>query len=358
MKKVLLISCEGLGNGGVQHVMMDIVRHLSTDFHFDILLFTEEERYFDKEFKRYGSIFRLPHYNGSSWLRSRLDYFIRFKRLYRGVKKVLQQNGPYDVIHCHNYFEAAPCLLAATHCGVPVRISHGHNVYPRRNLLTEFYYFLYRVIINRYATTKIACSQIAADYLFGKDKGSALPNAIDLHRFDIKRYSLDKKRHSFIHIGRMCQQKNQLFVLEVFSKIQAKWPDAILTFIGNKNAEYEKKLQQLIKRLHLNNIYFLPHDTDIPSVLAQSEYMIFPSLFEGFALAVAEAQAMGVKCFVSEKIPPEADIGLCQHLTLQQSAEVWAEAVFNENKGQPFSCPNTEKLSLEYYLLQIRRIYG
>ena len=29
MKKVLLVSCEGLGNGGVQSVMMSIVRNLN-----------------------------------------------------------------------------------------------------------------------------------------------------------------------------------------------------------------------------------------------------------------------------------------------------------------------------------------
>ena len=44
-KRVLLVSCEGLGNGGVQAIMMGIVRKLSDDFHFDMLLFTSEKRY-------------------------------------------------------------------------------------------------------------------------------------------------------------------------------------------------------------------------------------------------------------------------------------------------------------------------
>ena len=42
MKKVLLVSCEGLGKGGVQSVMMTIVRNLYRDYVFDALLFTDE----------------------------------------------------------------------------------------------------------------------------------------------------------------------------------------------------------------------------------------------------------------------------------------------------------------------------
>ena len=42
-----MISCEGLGNGGVQAVMMGIVRNLSDEFLFDMLLFTSEKRFYD-----------------------------------------------------------------------------------------------------------------------------------------------------------------------------------------------------------------------------------------------------------------------------------------------------------------------
>ena len=43
-KRVLMVSCEGLGNGGVQAIMMGIVRNLYTECHFDMLLFTSEKR--------------------------------------------------------------------------------------------------------------------------------------------------------------------------------------------------------------------------------------------------------------------------------------------------------------------------
>lgn len=37
MKRILLVSCEGLGNGGVQAVIMSIVRNLHKEYLFDIL---------------------------------------------------------------------------------------------------------------------------------------------------------------------------------------------------------------------------------------------------------------------------------------------------------------------------------
>ena len=51
-----MVACNGLGNGGIVHVMMNIVRNLSNEFHFDMLLFTDDVRCFDAEFQKYGTI--------------------------------------------------------------------------------------------------------------------------------------------------------------------------------------------------------------------------------------------------------------------------------------------------------------
>ena len=358
MKKVLMVSCEGLGNGGIQHVMMDIVRNLSKEYHFDMLLFTNEERYFDAEFKKYGTIFRIPHKGVPGSLLRRLDFYIRFPRLYFGVKKILRENGPYDVIHCHNYFEAAPCLMAAKHCGVPVRVSHSHNSFPRHRILMRLANNILRKGIKQYATHRVGCSQMAADYLFGPNTGAiSIPNIIDLKRFDFSRYSEPKIKHSFIHVGSFGTQKNQLFVLEVFKEIQAHWSDATLTFVGEFFEDYDKLFFPKMEQLNLKNVKVLPHDSDIPALFAQSEYMIFPSNFEGFGLVLAEAQAMGVKCFASDCIPQDANLGLCKYLSLKEPAKIWAQAVFDA-EGKPLSKPNTEKVSLTKYVAKISSIYN
>ena len=357
MKKILIVACNDLGNGGIQHVIMDIVRNLSDKFHFDILLFSNEESYFEPEFKKYGKVFRLPHYEGRYKILRKIDKYIRFFRIYKGVKKILKENGPYNVIHCHNYFEAAPCLMAAKHCGVPIRISHGHDIFLKSHCIAEIYRKFYRYSINRYASCKIACSQGAADYLFGKNRGGiSVSNAIDLKKFDMQLYLISKLKHSFIHVASFGEKKNQLFILDVFKIIQEHWTDATLKLIGNKNEEYEQKLRNKIAVLNLHNVEFLPHYSDIPTLFAQSEYMIFPSLFEGFGLALAEAQAMGVKCFASDVIPKESDIGLCHYLSLKQPAQEWAQEIFNSEK-EPIKKPDISKVNLSNFLNKIYDCY-
>ena len=357
MKRVLMVSCDGLGNGGIQQVMMNIVRSLSHEFNFDMLLFTNDVRYFDTEFQQYGKIFRIPHYSGFWKWRKKLDYYIRFCRIYHGVKRILQTNGPYDVIHCHNYFEAAPCLMAAAHCGVPVRISHSHSSMPRSHIVAGGYHFVLRLLLNRYATCQVGCSQLACNYLFGKgEKALNLPNAIDLKRFDITRYPNQKKKHSFVHVGRLCALKNQLFILNVFAQVQKRWPDSSLTLVGKSEGNYQEILFKTIVKLHLKSVKFLPHDTDVPALLAQSEYMIFPSIFEGFGLVLAEAQVMKVKCFASDTIPLEADLGWCQYLSLKLSIDKWTQEIF-KTENQSLQAPDTDKVSLQHYIAQIRAIY-
>lgn len=356
-KKVLIVACNDLGNGGIQRVIMDIVRNLSDKFHFDIVLFSDKESYYEPEFKKYGKIFRITHKGAEGTLRCKLDKYIRFPRLYLGIKKILKENGPYDIIHCHNYFEAAPCLIAAKHCGVPVRISHSHNSLLRTHIVAEIMRSIHRKLINFYATQRIGCSQVAADYLFGPSTGAiSIPNVIDVKRFDISRYSNSKIKHSFIHVGRFGNQKNQLFVLAVFKEIQARWPDATLTFVGAFFEGYEKIFLPKIEQLNLKNVKILPHNADVPALFAQSEYMVFPSLFEGLPLTLLEAQAMRVKCFASDVITREADIGLCQYLSLKQSVKDWATAVFN-SENKPLSQPNIQEISLENYITQIHKVY-
>ena len=133
-KRVLLVSAEGLGNGGVPVVIMNTVRNLKEEYTFDIVLFTSERRLYDDEFESYGGrIFRIPFYDGKSAIRRRVDYYIRGRYIYKALLKLLRSGSPYDVIDCNNHYESALCLKAAQKCGIPVRITRGHIDSAKRN---------------------------------------------------------------------------------------------------------------------------------------------------------------------------------------------------------------------------------
>ena len=178
-ERILLVSCFSLSSGGVQTVIMNIVRHLSHRYTFDIILFTKEKGYYDDEFLSYGgNIFRLPHYTGKNLFIKKVDYYFRGLRLYLSTLKIIKENGPYNAIHCHNTFESAIFLKAAAKSSIPVRIIHSHIIFPdANNVLLKVSRKYYSIIMKKYATNMIGCSEMACEALYGKhSQYTVVPN--------------------------------------------------------------------------------------------------------------------------------------------------------------------------------------
>lgn len=362
MKKILQVSCGNLNNGGVQNVIMGICRNLSY-ISFDILLFTDKEGYYDKEFLSLGGkIFRISHFEGKSKFRKRIDYYVRFPRIFIGTYNILKKNGPYDAIHCHNYFESGICTFAARLAGVKVRISHSHSARPidKSKILWNFYNYILKKLIKINSTIKIGCSKQANSYLYDGDKEVfIINNAIDLYKFNRKKYSYSyHKSINFVNIGRFSAEKNQLFLLDVFKIIRERIPESKLILVGF--GENEVKIKEKIGKLELDeSVQVLPPNSDIPKLLSESDYLIFPSIFEGFGLVLLEAQTMGVKCFVSSTVPSESNMGLCISLDLKEGAKLWAQSIvnyiLNDNRYEKKFVK--EEVLKRYDIQEICRIY-
>lgn len=334
MKRVLMVSCEGLGNGGVQAVIMSIVRNLKNKYIFDILLFTDERRFYDDEFESYGGrIFRIPRYNGTNSFRSRLDYYIRGNHLYRSVLEILKENGPYDVIHCHDEFESAPILKAAAVSGVKVRIAHTHVISEKSNFIADLLNNYRKKEIEKYATIKIACSKEAGLSFFqSQDNVKIVMNPYDNKRFNPEEYAFNKKSNlQLLQVGTFSVTKNQIYSVKVVEYIKQKRPEVKLILMGNKNKEYDELLyREIIQRKLEDNVVLMPGDADMPKLLSQSSGFLFPSLHEGFGIVLIEAQAMGVKCYASDTVPRATDCGGVVYLSLNDGAKVWAERIIDD----------------------------
>lgn len=368
MKKirVLRIAFNDLGHGGIQSRILVVAEKLKEDIEEDIIVFNSQPAYYDKEFEKYGRIFRCPNYEGKSKFRKQIDYYIRYNRIKKDVMRILKEYGPYDVVHSHTFFEAAPCLAAAKKMGVPVRIAHSHNTampdkrkFPLKQL-SEIYRRVYRKIILKNATDLIGCSQAAADYLFGPGKGRPIYNCVNCEKFNLKDYpQKDWTELRLIHVGNFLPQKNQLFLIDVFEKILKVKPDAKLTLIGRPSEYLECVLKKIEEKQLKEKVAILPHDSNIAEELAKADYFIFPSQFEGFGNVMLEAQAMGLHCFASTEVTSEVDCGLTTFYPLSLGAEVWAKNIiehFDQN-GADKHPADMSRFSEDAFAKEFLRIY-
>lgn len=365
---ILQVSCEGLGRGGVQKVIMDITRQLSKKNKIDIVLFTNEKRYYDEEFVGHGGIiYRIPKNNSKYRLINKLDYYIRGPRILYKMIKILK-NANYDVIHCHNEYESGICMLAAYLCRVKVRIVHLHRSdynLGKKKIITLFYEKILRFFLEKYSTKIICCSENTKNsffinknkYIFNKI--IVINNCIDLKEFNIPKF-WEKDKFILTHIGQFCDNKNQLFLINIMNELRKKIDNVQLNLVGF-GEEYKKMLLNRISELKLNKyIKIFPHDINIPQILSKTDVFLFPSKSEGLGIALLEAQAMNIYCISSDTVSKETNCGLIIFKSLDNSEE-WVNTIVDIKNKKICLKLNKEKMQqmdISNYINKIELIYS
>ena len=327
--------------GGVQAEIMYPARIIDKDrVQFDVMLLSDTVGFYEKEFSKYGNIYRIPLKKKSTRLARVCDVFLSYFFIKREMVRFLKTHKPYDAIHCHDMNKNAGCIAAAKKCGVPVRIAYcavnkpGNNSYKDR-LYFKFYLKLCSFVLNRCCTHKFGVTQNAADYAFGKGKGVPIKNpTVDFNKFNPEKYpqSFDGNIH-LLMVGSYSSRKNQKFGIEVFKELQEKLPDATMTFIGYPRSDketYFSEMQQMVKEYNLQDkVLFLPQDANIPEEMAKATFLLIPSLQEGLPNVALEAQKMGLPCVISTDVSNDCDCGLCTFLPLSAGPKYWSEQLID-----------------------------
>jgi glycosyltransferase involved in cell wall biosynthesis len=188
-----------------------------------------------------------------------------------------------------------------------------------------------------------AASVLAAESMFGAQwkndpRWELLYCGVDCKHFARPRDTAMRARlgipeDAFVigHVGRFHEQKNHGFLLEVMQAAAAICPVVHCLLIGDGPLHGDVTAE--IHRRGLQDRFTFVRDT-----LAVSDFMIsvmdcfvFPSRYEGLGLVVVEAQAAGLPCLISDRVPSEAivDASLVRVLTLGRSAAEWAEVVLS-----------------------------
>jgi glycosyltransferase involved in cell wall biosynthesis len=171
------------------------------------------------------------------------------------------------------------------------------------------YYAAMRLLLDRFATRRLAVSKAAAKALYGSVSGvEIVACARDLSRVSSESSMLSSGRVRIGHVGRPAREKNR----ELLFDLVRRNPDFELLVTGHA-PEHPR-------------IRWVDSAADVHR---EADCFAFPSLREGLGLAVVEAQAAGLPCVVSDAIPQEACVvpELWRVVPLAAPREAWADAL-------------------------------
>jgi glycosyltransferase involved in cell wall biosynthesis len=333
----VLHSVGHLLRGGIEKwLFQTLTKQLSQQCEHHVLVRTDQEEAFTSAFRDAGiPVFACPNFSNP------VRYAWDFKRL-------INARGPYDILHVHgSSFSGLLTLALAKPMRIRKAIVHSHNdVRP----LLKGQGYPYRAYVGgvlkayrHLADCGFAASVLAAESMFGAQwkndpRWELLYYGVDCKHFakpkdTAMRARLGIPEEAFVigHVGRFHEQKNHGFLVEVMQAAASICPGVHCLLIGD--GPLREAVTAEIHRRGLKD-----HFTFVPDTLAVSDYMIsvmdcfaFPSRYEGLGLVVVEAQAAGLPCLISERVPSEAivDASLVQVLTLERTAAEWAEAVLS-----------------------------
>lgn len=269
-----------------------------------------------------------------------------YKRHPLKAKKYIYQvmkNNDYNCVHIHMLSAANLIPLYAAKKAKVISIVHSHN-----NNTQGIKKILHR--INKYKVLKIAdfrlsCGKEAGEWFYGKSAFEIIPNAIEANKFTfsednrrIIREKMGLSQEDFVigFVGRLSHQKNPLYLVDIMKALNITARNNVkLLIVGD--GDLRIKLEEYAKGEGVfNNIIFAGLQSEISMWYSAMDCLVLPSLFEGFVIVGVEAQANGLKCFMSDNVPHEINItGGVEFLPLDHNGVIWGDriGVFMNNMG-------------------------
>lgn len=333
-----------MDRGGMEMLIMNLYRNVDREqiqFHFAVHGTRNGD--FEKEiYSLGGEFFQFPHMRQNP---------VAYRRAWRNFWQT--HKGEYAAFHIHtNSLANIIALEEAYRADVPLRILHSHSSFANRGRLqslNNFLHALHRKRAAKIATNLIACSDKAAQWLYGGMKLGGhsvemMNNGVDMQRFsfdaearDAMRKMLNLEGKKVIgHVGKFITVKNHSFLLDVIKNVYERDKDICALLIGD-GPLMESMRKKALDLGIADAVMFLGVRSDIPQLMFAMDIFIMPSLYEGLPVSLIEVQAAGLPSLVSASITStvkfKSNMEFC---ALDENVDVWGEKVLSmlSNSGR------------------------
>ncbi len=298
----------------------------------DFLVFGKKQGYYENEVIRTGGcIFHIP---GPSQ---------GYCKFYQNVKRIVRENGPYDIVHSHTFFNSGLVLKAAKSAGVRKCIAHCHS--SRRSSSQRLTKKAYNAVMRRWilknADVYCACSRQAGVCLFGEkefsQKGTLLVNKIETEKYKFNEeerqrvrveFGISTECHVLGTVGHLTAAKNQKLLIDIFANLYAGMQEYRLLIVGD--GELRRELEKQVAESEIQSqVIFTGTRTDIPALLSSMDVFLLTSKHEGLGIVLLEAQANGLPCIGIKQVIAEEAVrsNLLQFIQDEGNISEWGRKI-------------------------------
>lgn len=334
MERVLFIM-GNMGLGGAETHVMKVYRKINKSrFQFDFVLNVPQKCYYEDEISSLGGkVYRVTPKTKSIW------------KNYNEIKNIVSNNNYRTVFKCGEQAMSWTEMLAAKQGGAKKRIMRSTNSKGGTSRIGNLIHYLSRIPLCMLVTDKIAPSRIAGDWLFGKRKCDDLilvNNGVDLADYtytdernrDVREeFKLPADAVVVGHVGRFNEQKNHEFLIDIFEEYHKLIPNSFLLLVGD--GPLREQIEGKVEKLGLQQrVIFAGNRSDVNILYSAMDFFVFPSLYEGMPNTVIEAQANGLKCFVSDTITRDANITKTVEYIRLGNGKDWVDVINHHALGR------------------------
>lgn len=361
----ILQTLVSLGQGGTETFVMNFYRNFNKEkFQVDFVIYDDTRMDFYQEIIENGSQVYIckKNYNNK---------YLQMLSQISQVRRILKENQ-YNVIHCHSC--AILGILRGAVAGWLTKgvkvISHSHGPGKETDSWGDR---IVRSIMKGFLCSIVdygfSCSDVAGESKYTKsfiqgNRYQVIHNAIEIERFQFNEEIRTQVRKQLgIHkdmvignVGRLAQEKNQGFLLDIIAYLKSKHINAKLIIVGG--GELEASLKEQADRLCISDSVIFTGKTQNPErYYSAMDVFVMPSLYEGLPFTAVEAQVNGLKCVMSDTVSSMVNIsGDVEFLSLEESVEVWADKI-RCNAQSRSELKKTEIVCQEYDLkLEARKV--